>query len=163
LNPGSIEIGVTDFKQTSIQRVDKAKLGCYVTNGASNLGCLMVHEPRQSIRVPLSKLTIVRLELVQLGPQERRIGKPSLILGCISFPKDILAQCAKKKLNTKWITLFDDPSDDEYDGDFTEDDPEMPMIRFSFKKVAGEATEKVPTPAEPMPVERNEEWSVEFL
>ena len=33
---------------------------------------------------------------------------------------------------TQWITLFDDTEDDEYDGDFGEDDEELPMIRVSF-------------------------------
>jgi len=34
---------------------------------------------------------------------------------------------------TQWITLFDDPDDDEYDGDFGEDDEENPMIRVQIK------------------------------
>ena len=36
---------------------------------------------------------------------------------------------------TQWITLFDDTEDDEYDGDFGEDDEELPMIRVNFNAV----------------------------
>jgi len=35
----------------------------------------------------------------------------------------------------QWITLFDDAEDDEYDGDFGEDDEELPMIRVQFNAV----------------------------
>jgi len=70
------------------------------------------------------------------------MGKLESRHGSISFPRDILVAAAKKKINSHWITLFDDPNDDEYDGDFTEDDPEMPMVQVSFKKVAGQAKPK---------------------
>jgi hypothetical protein len=84
--------------------------------------------------------------------------------GSISFSKQCLVEFGKKKLNEKWITLFDDPTDDEYDGDFTEDDPEMPMIRFGFKKTAIEKQDtKASMSATPAPIERNDDWSVAAL
>jgi hypothetical protein len=30
---------------------------------------------------------------------------------------------------TQWITIFDDVDDDDFDGEFNEDDEEMPLIR----------------------------------
>jgi hypothetical protein len=39
------------------------------------------------------------------------------------------------KLYNQNITLFDDVEDDEYDGDFGEDDEEMPMIRTQITVV----------------------------
>jgi hypothetical protein len=30
---------------------------------------------------------------------------------------------------TQWITIFDDVDDDDFDGEFTEDDEELPLIR----------------------------------
>jgi len=35
---------------------------------------------------------------------------------------------------SQWITLFDDVEDDEYDGDFGEDDEELPMMHVSLCK-----------------------------
>lgn len=32
----------------------------------------------------------------------------------------------------QWITLFDDPEDDEYDGDLEENDEDHPKILISF-------------------------------
>ena len=34
---------------------------------------------------------------------------------------------------SQWITLFDSPEDDEYDGDFGEDDEEEPMINVFIR------------------------------
>ncbi len=31
----------------------------------------------------------------------------------------------------QWVTLFDSPDDDEYDGDFQEQDEEMPRVHFA--------------------------------
>jgi len=33
---------------------------------------------------------------------------------------------------TQWMTLFDDPEDDEFDGDLEEDDPDFPKILITF-------------------------------
>ena len=46
---------------------------------------------------------------------------------------------------TQWITLFDDAEDDEYDGDFGEDDEELPMVRVAFNAVRA-ALEPPPQP-----------------
>lgn len=56
------------------------------------------------------------------------------------------------KLFNQQITLFDDVEDDEYDGDFGEDDEEMPMIRTQItivnqvKKALPEPTAAVSRP-----------------
>ena len=88
------------------------------------------------------------------------------LAGSISFEKSLLAEVAAKKVTKNWITLFDDPTDDLYDGDFTEDDPETPMIQFWFRLGA----EPEPTPkrersqaAAPVQQEVNEAHSVEYL
>jgi hypothetical protein len=45
---------------------------------------------------------------------------------------DKLDQSQEGKQFNQWITLFDDTSDDEYDGDFDESDNELPMIKTQF-------------------------------
>lgn len=45
--------------------------------------------------------------------------------------------------------MFDHPSDDEYDGDFGEDDEEDPMIRCHFKITNPGAIAKPPVLAQP--------------
>lgn len=93
-------------------------------------------------------------------------------VGTIGFKSEDFAsanQDADSKY-TQWITLFDDVEDDEYDGDFGEDDEELPMIRTVFtmnptapveeRKIAAEATpspekmsavrQRSPTAAEPV-------------
>ena len=85
-----------------------------------------------------------------------------LLQGSISFEKGLLFEAAKKKKQQFWITLFDQLDDDLYDGDFTEDDPEMPKIQFWFKKSAPQ-TSKQSKKAEPIEVERNDAHNVENL
>ena len=51
------------------------------------------------------------------------------IVGCISFSTELFL-AYNGQVVAKWITLFDSPDDDEYDGDFTEDDEEAPRALF---------------------------------
>ena len=124
-----------DFRSSATSGSTK-NLAVYLINGDQQFDCLVLGEPRQTSQIAINSLkSHVRLEVKSMGKLERRHGS-------ISFPSDILVGAAKKKLNSHWITLFDDPQDDEYDGDFTEDDPEMPMVLFQFKKVSGQAKPK---------------------
>jgi len=58
------------------------------------------------------------------------------LIGTISFNlKQYFKQMPQQQYGqtfTQWITLFDHPEDDEYDGDFGEDDEEEPMIKTHF-------------------------------
>ena len=38
----------------------------------------------------------------------------------------------ENKKYTQWITLFDEPEDDEFDGDLEEDDEDLPRIHCTF-------------------------------
>ena len=68
----------------------------------------------------------------------------------------------KNNVTKKWITLFEDANDDLYDGDFTEDDPENPMIKFWFAQAQGNSA----TPIKSEPVvepEQNEAWNASLV
>ena len=55
-------------------------------------------------------------------------------VGTIAFKLDEFAQqgVSDQELVRQWITLFDDVDDDEYDGEFREDDEELPMMHVTF-------------------------------
>ena len=65
---------------------------------------------------------------------------------------------------SKWVTLFDDATDDLYDGTFEEDDPETPMIQVWFRKIEDVSKTIVKTTITTTTViERNSAWSVQTL
>jgi hypothetical protein len=68
------------------------------------------------------------------GVEEIREDNSSHI-GTISFGMEYFRNLIPAQLNTplkSWITLFDDVDDDEFDGEFGEDDEELPMILTTF-------------------------------
>ena len=56
----------------------------------------------------------------------------SLKIGSISIPQDLFFACGPSR-HLQWLTLFDHLEDDEYDGDLTEEDEEMPRIQVMFQ------------------------------
>lgn len=76
----------------------------------------------------------------------------------------MLAESAKPKAITRWITLFDDINDDLYDGTFEEDDPETPMVQLWFRKIEDVSKTIVKTTITTTTIiERNSAWSVQTL
>ncbi len=76
----------------------------------------------------------------------------------------MLAESAKPKAVTRWITLFDDITDDLYDGSFEEDDPETPMVQLWFRKIEDVSKTIVKTTITTTTIiERNSAWSVQTL
>jgi len=53
-------------------------------------------------------------------------------LGSISLRLDEVKRL-KAQLRKHWVTLFDDPDDDLYDGDYMEDDSDVPRILISYQ------------------------------
>ncbi|EAR82662.2 hypothetical protein TTHERM_01099090 (macronuclear) [Tetrahymena thermophila SB210] len=51
------------------------------------------------------------------------------LIGSITFPLELFSD---QKIVKRWITLFD-PEDDNYDGDFLEDDTEVPRVLLNFQ------------------------------
>lgn len=99
------------------------------------VGVVPLNEPRSSVILTTTNVRgHITIEVKSLGTIERRFGKYNDMSGSVSFDKSLIVDAAKKKEKSYWITLFDDPNDDVYDGDFTEDDPETPMVHIWFRK-----------------------------
>lgn len=75
----------------------------------------------------------IRLEMVAI-PLQVRVFEDSLLrvyvpqVGSVSFRPALTPKAVDCKM-----TLFDSPTDDEYDGDFMEDDPESPLVRIRLR------------------------------
>lgn len=66
---------------------------------------------------------------------ERKDDDDHEVIHTISFPLQKFLEPGAMVLGQKYtqnITLFDDVDDDEFDGDFGENDEEDPYIRISF-------------------------------
>ncbi len=58
------------------------------------------------------------------------------LYGTISLDKNTDFGKVDAGSSTQWITLFEDPEDDLYDGTLGEDDDEDPRINLTFKMVS---------------------------
>lgn len=80
-------------------------------------------------------------------------------VGTIGFKSEDFAAASQEPDSkyTQWITLFDDVEDDEYDGDFGEDDEELPMIRtiYTLNPAAPVEERKIVAEATPSPQKMN--------
>ena len=61
----------------------------------------------------------------------RSVNQPDIRVGSVSIPQQLFLSCGETRYK-QWITLFDHADDDEYDGDFGENDEEAPRILFLF-------------------------------
>ena len=93
------------------------------------IDCSDLEEPH-TVMVPLRNAKpeeVLRVIVQNLDDEE--------FFGSISVPlkKYFLNDTIVKNHEYKqWITLFDDPEDDEYDGDLEDDDEDHPKICLSF-------------------------------
>ena len=153
---------VKDLKVTPIQRTDKSKVGATIKDNGQVIGVIPLGDARSSVVLSTTNTRgYITVEVKTMGPGERRFGK-FLTSGSVSMEKALMVNAAKKKEKAFWITLFDDPSDDVYDGDFTEDDPETPMVNIWFKKTTAQKTKPAPK-VEEAPIEHNPAHDVENL
>jgi len=57
--------------------------------------------------------------------------KEEVRVGSVTVPAESFA-ARGESFSKIWITLFDHPEDDEYDGDLVEQDEEQPRLRLSL-------------------------------
>lgn len=84
------------------------------------------------VKIPVRKNSEDKLVIVvkSLGESEERYGSISFTLDAYFGTASDLSVAGQRY--TQWITLFDHPDDDVYDGLLGEDDEETPRIRVEF-------------------------------
>ena len=70
---------------------------------------------------------------IQIGVKDSSTNK---VLGSISMMLKEMHKI-KMQMSKHWVTLFDDPEDDVYDGNYAEDDIEVPRILLSYEVFKG--------------------------
>ena len=118
-----------DFEPGIHDEKDKEEVGFYVYRNMKFVDCSDLEDPH-TVMVPLRNAKpeeVVRIIVQNLDDEE--------FFGSISVPlkKYFLNDTVLKNHEYKqWITLFDDPEDDEYDGDLEENDEDHPKLHISF-------------------------------
>ena len=125
-----------DFEPGELDNKDKEEVGFYTYRNMKFVDCADLESPH-TVMVPLRAAKpeeVVRI-IVQNLEDEEFFGSISVPLKKYFLNENII----KNHEYTQWMTLFDDPEDDEYDGDFEEDDPDHPkiLVTFSITEVQG--------------------------
>ena len=125
----NVRVHDIDFEPGEHDSKDKEEVGFYTYRNMKFVDCSDLEEPH-TIMVPLRNAKpqeVVRV-IVQNQDDDEFFGSISVPLKKY-FLSDTLVKNHEYK---QWITLFDDPEDDEYDGDFEVDDEDHPKIQVSF-------------------------------
>ena len=125
----NVRVHDIDFEPGEHDGKDKEEVGFYTYRNMKFVDCSDLEEPH-TIMVPLRNAKpqeVVRV-IVQNQDDDEFFGSISVPLKKY-FLSDTLVKNHEYK---QWITLFDDPEDDEYDGDFEVDDEDHPKILISF-------------------------------
>ena len=117
--------------------IEKEDLGFYVYRNMKFLDMADLEDPH-TVMVPLRNAK--QEEVVRIIIQDKD-DESEKFFGCVSLPlkKYFLNDTIVKDHEYKqWIALFEDPEDDEYDGNLEEDDEEDPpkiLISFAITEV----------------------------
>eukprot|EP01016_Furgasonia_blochmanni_P049025 TRINITY_DN7394_c0_g2_i4.p1 TRINITY_DN7394_c0_g2~~TRINITY_DN7394_c0_g2_i4.p1 ORF type:complete len:853 (+),score=309.08 TRINITY_DN7394_c0_g2_i4:25-2559(+) len=120
-----IFIAVNDFNNGETF-VDTSDITFYVTYNGKCVGVQNVGETSNKVLVALNPK--VNSEVIQLLFRRNSLNE---VLGSVSISSDSFASLNKKSY-TQWLTLFDDPEDDIFDGDIGKDDEEVPKALVTF-------------------------------
>ena len=118
-----------DFEPGTHDDKDKEEVGFYTYRNMKFIDCADLEDPH-TIMVPLKNAKpeeVVRI-IVQNLDDEEFFGSISVPLKKYFLHENIIKNHEYKQ----WITLFDDPEDDEFDGDLEEDDEDHPKLLVSF-------------------------------
>ena len=109
--------------------IDISQLGFYVYLGPKIQDVLVISnemgESSSQVKVSLNPESPDKLVIIVQTTDK------SCKVGSVSIPQDLFFFSGQSR-HLQWITLFDHLEDDEYDGDFTEEDEEMPRIQLMF-------------------------------
>jgi hypothetical protein len=120
--------------------VNKSTVGFYFHVGKKLIDVLVLSD-QSKLKIPIKKGSLEKLVLVakNLGEDEERHGSVTFLL------ENYFGVEADVKLGhryVQWITLFDHPDDDIYDGLLNEDDEEVPRVQLEFLVEEGDLTSK---------------------
>ena len=117
--------------------VNKQTVGFYVHLGKKLLDVLVLKD-QSKLKVPVKKGSLDKLVVVArgLGEDEEKHGSVSIGIDSY-FGEDSGVVFGQQ--NAQWITFFDHPDDDQYDGILGEDDEEVPRMLIEFVVEESEA------------------------
>lgn len=147
-----ISVSVADLEGADY---DKSAYLCDILLNSATIDTLKLGDKHCRSIVPILSPS----DRVRFVIKEKKTNYP---IGFISFSvKAFLAR--KGVVLENWITLFDSSNDDEYDGDFTEDDEEDPRVFFRFLADTSANIRKMEEslPEDEKSVEEEDEKSVE--
>eukprot|EP00826_Nyctotherus_ovalis_P026770 TRINITY_DN20879_c0_g1_i1.p1 TRINITY_DN20879_c0_g1~~TRINITY_DN20879_c0_g1_i1.p1 ORF type:complete len:188 (-),score=32.18 TRINITY_DN20879_c0_g1_i1:12-575(-) len=94
---------------------------------------MCIRDRKESVRVEFNSLYTFDVpkeaEKFQINVHEARSGNS---LGSFSMALDEVKEL-DAKFNKHWVTLFEDPNDDLYDGDYLDNDIEAPRVLISYE------------------------------
>lgn len=129
------------------------RLGCFVQYQDRFLDAIMIHDGGQPVKPDSITFT---LDEGAAGTDPRvvlickDIASDQPFAGSVSIARSILLEGNLDQTYNMWVTLFDDPTDDEYDGALGVQDDEEPRVRFEFTVSQVPAPKPVePTVAQP--------------
>lgn len=125
----NVKIQDIDFEPGTQDDKDKEEVGFYTYRNMKFIDCADLESPH-TVMVPLRNAKpeeVVRL-IVQNLEDEEFFGSIAIPLKKYFLHENVI----KNHEYTQWMTLFDDPEDDEYDGDLEDNDPDHPKILVSF-------------------------------
>ena len=124
-NVGILNIQILDAEFLDFH-VNKSTVGFYFHLGKKLLDVLVLSD-QSKLRVPVKRGAQEKLVLVakNLGEDEERHGSVTFLLDNYF---GVASEIELGKSYIQWITLFDHPDDDIYDGLLQENDEEVPRI-----------------------------------
>ena len=125
----NVQVHDAEFEPGMAEGKAKEDAGFYVYRNMKFVDMCDLDDPH-TVMVPLKNAKpeeVVRL-IVQNQEDDEFFGSISLPLRRYFLHADVI----KDKVYKQWVTLFDDPEDDEFDGDLEVDDDDLPKILVSF-------------------------------
>lgn len=98
------------------------------------------------MRIPLTVPISIDQVQEKVTIAVKSVARDDVNIGSVSISQDLFLSCGESRYN-QWITLFDHMDDNEYDGDFGENDEEDPRVQFLFTIEKGSAKSFTPPAA----------------
>ena len=125
----NVQIHDIEFEEGTAEGKEKSEVGFYCYRNMKFVDMCDLEDPHV-VMVPMrnaKKEEVVRI-IVQNQDDDTFFGSISLLLKRYFLHENMI----ENKKYTQWITLFDEPEDDEFDGDLEEDDEDLPRIHCTF-------------------------------